>query len=437
MPGSASGTSGVSGEGGAVSGEPSAATPPPKALTAAQQKVARRKAREQVRPTAPASPPSPAVAPTPRFGSVNAWGVVGMNEQVRQRRAREQALGSFRQNRAGYMGEEERGLLQQLEGHRAVEGRRDADADAILLQAACHGHTDLCELAVAPGEEAGGVAVPIDVEDQWGNTALILAALHGHEETVASLLALGANANKQNKLAGTALIEAAARGYTKCVHTLLEQGEANVNAQNKVGNTPLSMAVFKGHRDTAECLMKHGASAALKDSKGRSALDYAHPRQNSDPGMLGSLKRLIEKYPLSQTASPSPQSRRGSASASAPSLGAASPRPPATSTADRIAAQEQAALVDQLRAALDAQAAHAASAAREAEARAARQLQSANQVRHPAALSSRCATPLPATASAADIHGASIINSCCWRPRGGARRRSTSSARRTRSCAAS
>eukprot|EP01047_Picozoa_sp_COSAG01_P082773 COSAG01_NODE_17044_length_1182_cov_25.144418_2_plen_149_part_00 len=135
-----------------------------------------------------------------------------MNGQVRQRRAREQALGSFRQNRAGYMGEEERGLLQQLEGHRAVEGRRGADADAILLQAACHGHTDLCELAVAPGEEAGGVAVPIDVEDQWGNTALILAALHGHEETVASLLALGANANKQNKLAGTALIEAAARG---------------------------------------------------------------------------------------------------------------------------------------------------------------------------------------------------------------------------------
>ena len=83
-------------------------------------------------------------------------------------------------------------------------------------------------------------------------------------------------------------------GYTKCVHTLLEQGEANVNAQNKVGNTPLSMAVFKGHRDTAECLMKHGASAALKDSKGRSALDYAHPRQNPDPGES---KRLVVESP--------------------------------------------------------------------------------------------------------------------------------------------
>ena len=106
---------------------------------------------------------------------------------------------------------------------------------------------------------------------------------------------LGSLFLSQNNWAGTALIEAAARGYENTVRVLLELGGSNPNAQNKVGNTPLSLAVYKGHGAVVDTLMAYGASVALRDEKGRSALDYANPSVSADPQMLERLNALVKR----------------------------------------------------------------------------------------------------------------------------------------------
>eukprot|EP01048_Picozoa_sp_COSAG05_P010641 COSAG05_NODE_951_length_6466_cov_130.129417_9_plen_168_part_00 len=143
------------------------------------------------------------------------------NRQARaaraSRRSRDQASSSFRVNRIAHTNEEERETLQQYAQYsrQNVSRTRNSESVSVLHQAAKGGHSDICEHAVAPGP-AGGVAVPIDAEDEWGNTALILASIGGKHETVETLLDLGANPNKQNTWAGTALI---GRSPTACCTT--------------------------------------------------------------------------------------------------------------------------------------------------------------------------------------------------------------------------
>ena len=71
--------------------------------------------------------------------------------------------------------------------------------------------------------------MPVDLTDATGNTLLMLAAYHGHAETV---------------------------------RVLAERG-ADVNAVNDRGQTPLAAAVFKGYVDVVEVLVAAGADPDL------------------------------------------------------------------------------------------------------------------------------------------------------------------------------
>jgi ankyrin repeat protein len=67
--------------------------------------------------------------------------------------------------------------------------------------------------------------VPVDLTDATGNTLLMLAAYHGHAETVT---------------------------------TLAERG-ADVDRLNDRGQSPLAGAVFKGESEVVATLLRHGA----------------------------------------------------------------------------------------------------------------------------------------------------------------------------------
>jgi ankyrin repeat protein len=71
--------------------------------------------------------------------------------------------------------------------------------------------------------------MPVDLTDATGNTLLMLAAYHGHVETV---------------------------------RVLAERG-ADVNAVNDRGQTPLAGAVFKGYIDVVDVLLVAGADPDL------------------------------------------------------------------------------------------------------------------------------------------------------------------------------
>ncbi|MEU4381407.1 hypothetical protein GA0070610_3082 [Micromonospora echinofusca] len=66
--------------------------------------------------------------------------------------------------------------------------------------------------------------LPVDMTNDKGDTLLILAAYHAHPETVAALLARGADHSRTNDRGQTALAAATFRSSTGAVRALLAAG---------------------------------------------------------------------------------------------------------------------------------------------------------------------------------------------------------------------
>src|SRR3954447_26192226 len=66
--------------------------------------------------------------------------------------------------------------------------------------------------------------VPVDLTNDKGDTLLILAAYHGHPDTVAALLARGADHGRANDRGQTALAAAVFKQSAETVTRLLEAG---------------------------------------------------------------------------------------------------------------------------------------------------------------------------------------------------------------------
>ena len=66
--------------------------------------------------------------------------------------------------------------------------------------------------------------LPLDVQDPEGNTALMLAAYHGHAGTVRELLRLGADVDLRNKRNQAPVAGALFKGEDEVVRLLLDAG---------------------------------------------------------------------------------------------------------------------------------------------------------------------------------------------------------------------
>ena len=107
-----------------------------------------------------------------------------------------------------------------------------------------------------------------------GNTALMMAAFKGDEDTALALLDKGA---KVDQAGWTALHYAAAGGNDAIAALLLARG-ARIDALSPRASgalTPLMMAAREGHDGTAKLLLAKGAKAGLKDAEGRTAARIA------------------------------------------------------------------------------------------------------------------------------------------------------------------
>lgn len=115
-------------------------------------------------------------------------------------------------------------------------------------------------------------ALDVNVANQAGETALMLAALRGRLDWVKKLLARGAQVNQPG---WTALHYAASSSDdSSCLEWLLKQG-AEPNARSPNGTTALMMAARYGTERSVDLLLKAGADKNLRNEQGLNALDFA------------------------------------------------------------------------------------------------------------------------------------------------------------------
>jgi len=132
-----------------------------------------------------------------------------------------------------------------------AEDKRYAELQLIALDAARSGDSS----TLAPMIRVG---LPVDLQDDKGNTLLMLACYHGHLEMAGALLDCGADPDRPNLRGRTPLGFVAFKGNMEMVDLLLEAG-ANPNADQGGGATPLMFAFLFGRIEMIQLLQKHGA----------------------------------------------------------------------------------------------------------------------------------------------------------------------------------
>ncbi len=114
----------------------------------------------------------------------------------------------------------------------------------------------------------------INVKDNVGDTALLLAAKSGHKKVIELLLKYpGIDVNAKNTSGETALISAVRSGSKEIVEFLLKQPGVDVNTKSNTGVTALTTAIRFGFREIEVLLLKqHGFNVNAKDNEGNTPL---------------------------------------------------------------------------------------------------------------------------------------------------------------------
>ena len=128
-------------------------------------------------------------------------------------------------------------------------------------------------------------ALDVDLLNQAGESALMMAALKGNLVGLDLLLARGAKLSQP----GWSAIHYAATGpEPQSVTRLLERG-ADVNAKSPNGSTPLMMAAQYGPEDSVKILLARGADVSQRNQRDLRAVDFARQAGRE------SLTRMLDK----------------------------------------------------------------------------------------------------------------------------------------------
>lgn len=150
------------------------------------------------------------------------------------------------------------------------DATRDARGNTALHLAAIHGHSEVARVLVDAG--ASTEAAVTSGADE-GLTPLRLAAERGHLATVRVLLAAGADTAAEDLVdRATPLHAAAEAGHTPVVVELAGRGGANLEARAVSGQTPLRWALSLGRADAAAALLNAGADPDAPDRRGACCL---------------------------------------------------------------------------------------------------------------------------------------------------------------------
>ncbi|XP_078261911.1 ankyrin repeat and SOCS box protein 3 [Rhinoraja longicauda] len=154
-----------------------------------------------------------------------------------------------------------------------------------IHEAASHTTLKCLRLLVHKASRTSGV----ELKTYEGETALHLAAKHGHLKIAKILLQAGANPNAVTNENVTPLFLAAEKGHIAIIRTLLKN-EARINgAHSACLWSVVHQAAYQGHLDVLKFLLEKGADKESKDDYGITPLFLA-----AQYGKLESLRTLIQ-----------------------------------------------------------------------------------------------------------------------------------------------
>ncbi|TCV06320.1 hypothetical protein EDC54_104229 [Samsonia erythrinae] len=110
----------------------------------------------------------------------------------------------------------------------------------------------------------------LNVADEKGYTAVILAAYHGHGAAVEALLKAGADPCLRDKRGNTALMGAIFKGEIKIARRLIA-ADCNPDERNHAGQTAAMFASLFQREALLKALKEKGADLQATDDQGNSA----------------------------------------------------------------------------------------------------------------------------------------------------------------------
>ena len=118
---------------------------------------------------------------------------------------------------------------------------------------------------------AKNLQTQVNVQNQLGETPLMLAAINNYIELAAMLINRGADVNRPG---WTPLHYAATRGHREMMRLLLDN-DAYIDSEAANGTTPLMMAAYSAPPLAVKLLLEEGADPTLVNNGNATALDFA------------------------------------------------------------------------------------------------------------------------------------------------------------------
>jgi hypothetical protein len=164
-----------------------------------------------------------------------------------------------------------------------VDLKDEAGRTALLL-ATGNGHTEVARVLIEAGADINAQAANMD-------TPWMLAGARGRHEILALMLPKGPNYALRNRFGGNALIPACERAHVETVRLLLAKSRIPVDHINNLGWTCLLEIVILGdggprHVEVARLVLDAGANPNIADKDGVTPLQHARRRGQAEIARL-------------------------------------------------------------------------------------------------------------------------------------------------------